>query len=124
MNVNSFLYNFTVRKKKARKILGFNNTMTYKARPGIEFLHVCGVHMLVGTRATWDVCPHMTELSKGAAIAWPLLAEGQKPHAVAEILADFFHRPVEEAEEMLPVFIQQLVDKGYLIEIEDSEKEP
>ena len=96
--------------------------MTYKTRPGIELLHVCGVHMLVGTRATWDICSHMTQLSKGAAMAWSMLAKGNKPRTVAEVLAVLSRRPVEETEEKLAELIRRLVEAGYLIE--EIEEEP
>ena len=90
--------------------------MTYKTRPGIELLHICGVHMLVGTRATWDVCPHVTQLPKGAAMSWSLLAKGHSPKAVAGTLAFFSHQPLAKAEESLAQFIEKMVEKGYLIE--------
>lgn len=94
--------------------------MKYKVRPGIELLHVCGVHMLVGTRATWDVCPHVKQLTKGSALAWSMLAKGTEPHIIAGAMAFFARKPQKEMEAQLATFIQQLVDNGYLIEEEND----
>ena len=94
--------------------------MKYKVRPGIELLHVCGVHMLVGTRATWDVCPHVKQLTKGSAMAWSMLAKGTEPHIIAEAMAFFARKPKKEMEAALTTLIQQLVANGYLIEDESD----
>ena len=92
--------------------------MKYKVRPGIELLHICGVHMLVGTRATWDVCPHVKQLTKGSALAWSMLAKGTEPHVIAEAMAFFARKPKVEMEASVITLIQQLVANGYLIEDE------
>ena len=95
--------------------------MTYKTRPGIELLNICGVHLLVGTRATWDVCPHVRQLPKAVAFAWSFLAKGSKPSVIAEALGFFTHTPKHIAEESIAKLIEKLVAEGYLIEDHSDE---
>ncbi|MBO4659589.1 MAG: hypothetical protein J5637_08205 [Prevotella sp.] len=62
------------------------------------------------------------QLTKGASMAWSLLAKGKEPQVVAEALAFFSHKPKEETEAKLLELIQQMLAAGYLIEEDDIEK--
>lgn len=96
--------------------------MVYKTRPGIELIHVCGTHLLIATRATWNVCPHVMQLTKGAAFTWSLLQKGKTPDVIAQLLSVFSRRPVAEVREQLDALIDKFVANGYLL-TDDSDVE-
>ncbi len=89
--------------------------MVYKTRPGIELIHVCGTHLLIATRATWNVCPHVMQLTKGAALTWSLLQKGKTLDVITQMLAVFSRRPITEVREQLDALIDKFVANGYLL---------
>ena len=89
--------------------------MVYKTRPGIEIIHVCGTHLLIATWATCDVCPHVMQLTKGAAITWSLLQKGKTLDVITQLLAESSHSPVAEVREQLDALIETFVTNGYLL---------
>ena len=89
--------------------------MVYKTRPGIEIIHVCGTHLLIATWSTCDVCPHVMQLTKGAAITWSLLQKGKTPDVITQLLAESSHSPVTEVREQLDALIKTFVTNGYLL---------
>lgn len=96
--------------------------MVYKTRPGIELIHVCGTHLLIGTRATWDVCPHVMQLTRGAAFTWSLLAKGKSIDVITQVLSVFARRPIAEVREQLDALLEKFVASGYLL-TDDSDVE-
>ena len=89
--------------------------MVYKTRPGIEIIHVCGTHLLIATWSTCDVCPHVMQLTKGAAFTWSLLQKGKTLDVITRLLAESSHSPVAEVREQLDALIETFVTNGYLL---------
>ena len=96
--------------------------MVYKTRPGIELVHICGTHLLISTRATWDVCPRVKQLSKGGALIWSMLEREKKPDTITQFLAVISRTPLDEVQERFDTLIEKLLAEGYLW-IDDSDDE-
>ncbi|MBQ9287325.1 MAG: hypothetical protein IJ212_02705 [Bacteroidaceae bacterium] len=96
--------------------------MLYKTRPGVELVHICGSHLLIASRPAWAFCPKVTEITRGAALAWSLLEKGKSLEAITQFLAIMSRRPIYEMQDQLDDLLEKLVAQGYLL-MDDSDDE-
>ncbi len=93
--------------------------MTYKVRPGIVHLRICGVDILAATRALWEQCPAVRPLPRKWAVTWTLLEKGSS-ETVVNTFCRLLRKPKEEVQEEFEKVFEELYKEGYLIEAEDE----
>ena len=98
--------------------------MTYQTRPGVTAVNVCGVVMLVPTRAAFDSCRAVTALSFFQAIVWSMLQKGKSLEEIAGTFRILNKKPVEENLQTVRSLCEELTTKGYLIRRDDPTPQP
>ena len=78
--------------------------MNYKPRPGVVLTQICGVSLLIPTRAAYQDCPSIHRLSLLWAATWGLLTK----------------KTDDEIRARLDKFCLEMYEKGYMI----AEEEP
>lgn len=96
--------------------------MTYKTRPGITRVKVCGVHLLVPTRSASAECPHVMRISALGCLLYRLLEDEKSMQDVYMVYSAFTQKPVEEVEKDVGGFLHMLCENGFLIEVPDEEE--
>lgn len=95
--------------------------MTYKARPGVTLIKVCGTFLLAPTRAASKECPHVMRLSTLGWMLWQLLMKGRDQQGLYLVYSAFSGRTDKDVEQDVAEFVTSLCDNGFLIEVPDED---
>lgn len=96
--------------------------MTYRPRPGIVMIDVCGEKILAAERRLWAECPQIRVLKGPGVMLWDALDKGEeKLKAVVTLISMFSHSSSEEVWQRVDDFLQTLYNDGYLIRAKEEE---
>lgn len=98
----------------------------YKIRPGIVKTEICGVRLLVPTRAASEECPHILRLNMIYDFTWSILTKADGDEGVENVrkmIALLSKAPDDVVEEKVNQLLSGLCEKGFLIETEEPENE-
>lgn len=98
------------------------NMMSYKIRPGVTRVNICGANLLIPTRAASIECPHVLRLGGLGSLLMGYV-EGNLPRdLVVNLLSKMQKKPISDVEALIDTTLQDLCAKGYLIMLhKDSE---
>lgn len=94
--------------------------MTYKIRPGITLIEVCGAPILVAQREIWDDFPMIQPIPKIGAIVWRMLEIERPWNRVLYICSSLSRSTPEDSEPRLRSLCDSLVKEGFLTEVPDD----
>ena len=98
--------------------------MNYKPRPGVVMIRVCGVFLLVPTRAASQACPNVRQITPGAGIIWTLFQDNE-PDEAAKRFLDFQQKmskkPIEVLRDKLERFCEGLYEGGYMVRTDEDD---
>ena len=98
--------------------------MTYRIRPGIVLINICGQNLLAATRPVWEQCPRVRKIPRLWAACWKIMEDGKTDQDVIEAFAGLLQKKPEEIRSRFESIFQTLEKEGYLIcEDIDSKKE-
>ena len=90
-------------------------------RPGIVPVTICGVRLLIPTRAASEECPHMLRLNLLTTMIWNGLEKGKSPEEIRQALQILTKKPDQDVDALWERTVGGLLDKGFLIRVEDDE---
>ena len=97
--------------------------MSYKIRPGITHVNICGANLLIPTRAASVECPNVVRLGGLGSLLWGYV-EGTLPRGlIVNLMTKTQKKPVAEIESQIDASLRDLCEKGFLIEVPDEEDE-
>ena len=89
--------------------------MTYKLRPGVELINVCGTNLLIPSRIASEYCGSLCRLNVIETIYIQQFMKGNTLEEVSRVLSKLSRRdPGEMAQEMKKRF-DLMAEKGFLI---------
>ena len=93
---------------------------TYRRRPGVELLEVCGEYLLAAGGEARGKCAYVTQINASAASFWRVLEGRKSVTELARLAAE--EQGKGEKELLLPciVFVSKMGASGHLIEEEFS----
>ena len=94
--------------------------MNYRARPGIVLTKVCGVYLLVPTRAASEHCPGILRLPLPLLFLWLGIRNGVGYEQFWPVFQGLLRKSESESKELVDRSLQKLYEAGYLI-AEDEE---
>ena len=88
---------------------------SYKRRPGVVLLEVCGESLLVSTGEARGQCPYVTHINAAAARFWTLLESEMSVQELTRAAAQ--EQGAEEKAVLLPAlaFLSKMEKSGYVI---------
>ena len=89
--------------------------MNYKPRPGIVCAQLCGMNVLIPSRAANAHCTTILPLSLIGSIIWTGIEKDYPIEKVLEVYHIFSKKPDEELIEKIDEYCQKLADKGFAI---------
>ena len=95
----------------------------YIPRPGIVRTKICGVHVLIPSREAFAHCSTIQRLPLLWAATWDGLANGKTLEETVQFHRILTKKSEEEILQRLETFYAALCEKGFLIEVPDSEAE-
>lgn len=87
--------------------------MNYKPRPGIVCAQLCGMNVLIPSRAANAHCTMILPLTLIGTIIWTGIEKDYPIEKVLEVYHIFSKKPDEELIEKIDEFCKKLVDKGF-----------
>ena len=87
--------------------------MNYKPCPGIVCAQLCGMNVLIPSRAANAHCTTILPLSLIGSIIWTGIEKDYPIEKVLEVYHIFSKKPDEELIEKIDEFCKKLVDKGF-----------
>ena len=93
----------------------------YKTFPGLKLEWIYDQPFLIAGRSARKKLPAVTPLNATAARIWTELTLGQEMEQIAWELADDYDLEKEQALRDVMAFCGDLLEKGYLIRLEDSD---
>lgn len=94
--------------------------MNYRVRPGVVLTKICGVYLLIPTRAAAEHCPQIIRLSIPLLILWQGIDKGMPFERFSPIFQEMMRKSESEADEVVDRCVQKLVEGGYLIAEEEG----
>ena len=91
---------------------------TYRRRPGVELLEICGEHLLVAAGEARGLCPYVTQINDSGASLWKILDSSMGVPLLAERFARDQGKSTKEVLLSCIVFVSKFTKMGYLIEEE------
>lgn len=94
--------------------------MNYRPRDGIVLLPVCDTFLLVPTRAAFESCNGIMQLSMLDALFWRRLSQGETIQELCKIYAGFFFKQPEDVRPKVEKRLERLYEKGFLVKTEED----
>ena len=94
--------------------------MKYKCRPGIVLSHICGVRLLIPTRAASAFCPYPVQVSFIGAVCWEAIQRGNDPNTMYKAYQILSKKSDAEVHKKIDSLLAQLCEKGFLMAVEDD----
>ncbi len=95
--------------------------MKYRIRPGITLVRICGVSLLIPTRAASQDCPLIMRLSLPVVLVWEGMNKGMPDEKLCQVFQTMLHKTEDEARQFINQVRAGLCEKGYLIAVEEEE---
>ena len=89
--------------------------MTWKPRPGVVLVDVCGVPILTATRTVWEDFPQIVALSGLEKLVWDMTVSDASDGQLVNIVSVLTRTPPDEARAMALNARGRLADVGFLI---------
>ena len=89
--------------------------MQYKPRPGIVPAKICGLHVLIPTRAAYDHCKSIIRLPKLWAITYDMITKEEPEENMIRLHKILTKKPEEEIKRRIDHFCEELAKNGFLI---------
>ncbi len=89
-------------------------------RSGIVPVSICGVRMLIPTRAASEACPHMLRLNLITAMIWNGIEKGAREDEIKNAIGVLTKKPAEDVDALWEGIVNGLVDRGFLLRVEDE----
>ena len=96
--------------------------MKYKAREGVVLTKLCGMNVLIPTRAAFDSCHTIQPLPLLWAATWDCLAKGKPTEEIIQVHQILTKKSREEIVSKLEQFYEDLANKGFAIRCEDEKR--
>jgi len=94
--------------------------MSYKLRPGITHVNICGANLLIPTRSVSVECPNVLRLGGLGGLLCGYI-EGTLPRRlVVGLISKTQKKTPAEAEAQMDSSLRELCEKGFLIEVPDE----
>lgn len=90
--------------------------MKYQPRPGVVLTKLCDMNVLIPSRAAYGACRTIKRLPALWAITWEQLEREDAEERILAIHRILTRKPDEEIRKTVDEFLQDLADKGFLIE--------
>ncbi|MBO4848192.1 MAG: hypothetical protein J5586_03465 [Clostridia bacterium] len=97
--------------------------MKYKLREGIVQTKICGVFLLVPTRAASESCPHIQKVGLLLYSAIELLERGEPIEKIYQMYQILTKKSDEEVRELVDGQLETLREKGFLVAAEDDHEQ-
>ena len=97
--------------------------MNYKPRPGIVQTKICGQHVLIPSRTAYADCREILCLPMLWAATFSLLRGEDPEEKILKAHKLLTKRSDEEIRTSVEKFCENLAGKGFLIRVEDEEKQ-
>lgn len=95
--------------------------MRLSARPGIVFTKICGVRLLIPTRAASESCPHIFQLNLISAIIWGSIEKNLPVDEAKKAIGTLTKKTEEEVDALWDSTVKVFLERGYLVPAEDDE---
>lgn len=95
--------------------------MSYRIRPGIALINICGTHLLAAERAVWEECPRVRQIPRLWAACWTIMEKGKTDQDVVEAFTDLVSGSEEDIRVRLGKVFTQMYEEGYLLKTENDE---
>lgn len=89
--------------------------MNYRVCPGIVLTKVCGVYLLVPTRAASERCPGILRMPLPLLFLWLGVKNGVAYERFSPMIQGLLRKSESEAKELVDRSLQKLHEAGYLI---------
>lgn len=89
----------------------------YKPREGIVSTSICGVYLLIPTRAIYAFCNQVQMLPPQWVIAWKMLQNHEPVENIVKTYEIMTKKPTDYVTEKVCFVLAALCEKGYLEEI-------
>ncbi len=89
--------------------------MSYKVRPGIVLLEICGTPVLVAKHALWKECPHVVSIPKFWGLVWKLMADGKTDEEAKEVFVKALKMPEDKFGTRIDQMCAELSKAGFLV---------
>lgn len=97
--------------------------MNYKPRPGIILVQLCGMNVLIPSRAANAYCTTILPLTLIGSIIWTGIEKDYSIEKILEVYRIFSKKPDEELIAKIDEFCQKLQKRGFVIPKEASSGE-
>ena len=94
--------------------------MNYKPRPGIVKVKLCGTPVLIPTREASAYCKTMQPLTTLWSVTWDAFCNGTTIEKSVPVHVMFTKKSQEECRARLEKFCNDMVKKGFFIEIPED----
>lgn len=89
--------------------------LQYKKRPGIVLENICGVHVLIPTRAAYKDCPTLRTLPLLWAATWDLIGKDDAEYKIMRLHKILTKKPDQEIEKNCSEFFEYMEQAGFII---------
>ncbi len=89
--------------------------MSYKIRPGIVRVQICGSDFLVATRPLQEELPGVKKIPKLWAACWAVMEKDRTDKEVVEAFAGLLGKTAEQVRSKLDPVFSKLEEQGYLL---------
>ncbi len=89
---------------------------TYRPRPGVVLLEICGEHLLVATGEARGHCPDITQLNDAGTQYWTILCEEKTLKAVLNRAQTETGLGIQTLLPWLHRYVKKLCESGCLLE--------
>lgn len=94
--------------------------MKYQCRKGIVRVQICGEYYLIPTREASEICPTITRLPLLSAAIWEEVEKGNNTDKLRFAFQTLTHKPEEEIQARIDGILEDLFQRGYLVEAGES----
>ena len=98
--------------------------MRYEPRPGIVLTKLCGMRVLIPSRAASAYCTTIRPLPMLWAAVWELLGQEDADEKIMRLYRILTKKPDQKIREELDQLLGSLYEQGFLIEKEEQGTEP
>lgn len=97
--------------------------MRYQARPGVVLTKLCGLRVLIPSRAASAYCSTIRPLPLLHAAVWELLGQDDADEKIMKLYRILTKKPDSEIREELNKLYKSLYEQGFLVETEEQDPE-
>ena len=94
--------------------------MKYRAREGVVLTKLCGMNVLIPTRAVFPYCHSIQQLPLLWAVTFEGLAKGKSLEETIRVHEILTRKSREEILQRLETFYEDLVEKGFAIRCQEE----